>query len=104
MSNSNSDNKFKINLFGQDFFFTTTYDKKEELLRVANYYKNIVDSLLEKFPNKPHLDILVLSGLMIADELYALLKSRNKNLSTEEKEIERAILDLINSLDNVLKD
>lgn len=100
---SDSDNKFKINLFGQDFLFTTSYEKKEELIRVATYYKNIVDSLVEKFPNKPHIDILVLSGLMVADELYMLLKSRNKNLSTEEREIEKVILDLINSLDNVMK-
>ena len=103
MSNNN-DNKFELNLFGQTFFFTTTDGKKEELIRVGNYYKSIVNSLEEKFPTKSHLDIVVLAGLMITDELYMVLKSRNRNFSIEDKEIEKKILDLINSLDTILKE
>lgn len=101
MKDSNDENKFSLELFGQSFFFTTSNDKKEELIKVGNYYKNIVDSLEKKFPERAHMDILVLSGLMIADELYLLLKSRNKNFFSD---IEDKIVELINSLDSILKD
>jgi len=102
MENSNN-NKLTLELFGQSFSFTTDA-KKEELIKVLNYYKHVVNSIEKKFPNRSHLDIAVLTGLIITDELYMVLKSRNKNLNSEEEELDTKIIELINSLDTILKE
>ncbi|MCG8572073.1 MAG: cell division protein ZapA, partial [Spirochaetes bacterium] len=66
-------------IFGQNFELETKDGKRNDLMKVANYYKKVIETLKKKQPNKPHLEIAVLAGLMITDDLYNLVQSRKNN-------------------------
>ncbi|OHD07317.1 MAG: hypothetical protein A2086_03105 [Spirochaetes bacterium GWD1_27_9] len=90
---------YKLELFGQDFSLTTKDGNKEELRKVADYYRKKIEELLKKFPNTPYLNIAVLAGLTVTDELYNLSKSKNTNFVFEEKKIDEILNEAIKQLE-----
>jgi cell division protein ZapA (FtsZ GTPase activity inhibitor) len=71
--------RYTLELFGQKFVLVTQDGDQKDLKNVADYYKNVIDELAAKFPERPLLDLAILAGLKITDELYALVKKNNKS-------------------------
>ena len=94
-----NNDKYQLELFGQVFNFVTNDGKKEELLKIGSYFKNVVESLLKKMPNKSQLEIVVLAGLMITDELYTVAKSKKISLQKDREEVDEIISEAIKQLD-----
>jgi cell division protein ZapA (FtsZ GTPase activity inhibitor) len=91
--------KFDMDLFGQTFPLKTTDGNIDDLKKVASYYKRVVLELMKKFPNVPHLNISILAGIMITDDLYNLSKSRNSNFSFDEKRCDEMISEALKQLE-----
>jgi len=94
--------KYEVELFGQKFILSTTDGEKNELKKVVEYYKSIVENLMEKLPERQHLDIAVLAGLKISDKLHEIAKSKNIKIHTEDRKISKIVTDVIKRLDNSL--
>lgn len=95
--------KYNLELFGQNFSLVTEDGKKDELIKVGNYFKSIVESLQKKAPNKSQLDIAVLAGLKVTDELYNLAKSKKTPMNGDNQKIEEIINQAIKQLEFSLK-
>ena len=95
----NKSEKYEIDLFGQKFVLSTTDGEKDELKKVVDYYKRVVENLTEKLPNRQHLDIAILAGLKIADKLYSIAGSKNINIEKETKKLDKVLNDAIKRLD-----
>jgi cell division protein ZapA (FtsZ GTPase activity inhibitor) len=91
--------KLNFELFGQNFPLTTNDGSIEDLKKVSGYYKRIVSELLKKSPQTPHLNIAVLAGLMITDDLYNLSKSKNPNFSFDDKKVDELISEALKQLE-----
>ena len=94
--------KYEVELFGQKFLLHTSDGKEHELKKVAEYFKEVVENLNKKLPNRPQLDIVILAGLKITDKLYSLAKSKNVSLNVNDKKVYEIVNDMIKQLDNSL--
>ena len=93
------DEKYEVELFGQKFILATSDGEKNDLKKVVEFYKSIVEDLTAKFPNRQYLDIAILAGLKVTDELYAIADSKNIQLKPESKKIHKIVNDAIKRLD-----
>lgn len=71
--------KITLKLFDRVFELATSDGNSEDLLKVAHYYKKVTENLKKLHPKRPELEIAVLAGLRITDELYNLLKKYEQN-------------------------
>ena len=94
--------KYEVELFGQKFVLTTTDGEKNDLKKVVEYYKSIIEDLSGKFPDRQFLDVAILAGLKVTDELYSVAASKNIKLTPETKKIHKIVNDAIKRLDNSL--
>ncbi len=101
----------KINMLGTSFTVQGNEDT-EYLDRLLGYYKRITDDIQKGNKVKNPVQISILAGIMLCDELYKE-KSRNiceqdgdvkqNPLSTpESEEVEQHTLDMIRRIDGVL--
>jgi len=95
--------KYNLELFGQNFSLVTKDSKKDELIKVGNYFKSIVESIQKRAPNKSQLDIAVLAGLTVTDELYNLAKSKKTTMNGDNQKIDEIITQAIKQLEVSLK-
>jgi len=95
--------KINLELFGQNFPITTADGTLEDLRKISEYYKHVILGLQKKFPQIPHLNIAVLAGLMITDDLYNLSKSKTSNFTFDEKKADDLINEAIKQLEVSLK-
>ncbi|HNZ26811.1 MAG TPA: cell division protein ZapA [Spirochaetota bacterium] len=95
--------KYNLELFGQNFSLVTKDGKKDELIKVGNYFKSIVESIQKRAPNKSQLDIAVLAGLTVTDELYNLAKSKKTTMNGDNQKIDEIITQAIKQLEVSLK-
>lgn len=109
MSNTINHEKYILKLFGQQISLTTNDGNREDLKNVAEYFKSVVEELQNSFKSKSQLDIAILAGLKITDELYSYLKSNKspnlQNLNNKKNmgEIEKKLITAIKQLDISLK-
>lgn len=91
--------KYEANFFGQKFILSTNDGEKDDLEKVVNYYKKALDSLIEKLPNRPQLDLAILAGLKITDKLYSISKLKNLKFDENEEKIHEIVNDAIKRLE-----
>ena len=96
---SDKEIKLDLELFGQTFPLKTTDGNIEDLKKVASYYKRVASELLKKFPNMPHLNISILAGIMITDDLYNLPRTKNSGFSFDEKRCDEMISEALKQLE-----
>jgi cell division protein ZapA (FtsZ GTPase activity inhibitor) len=94
-----NDIKYDLELFGQTFPLKTTDGNIEDLKKVSNYYKRVALELMKKFPNLPHINISILAGIMITDDLYNLSKSKNSGFIFDEKRCDEMVNEALKQLE-----
>lgn len=106
--------KLRIQALGTSFTIQSEEDE-EYLNKLFGYYKKITDEVSQISSIKTPLQIAILSGMMICDELYkekqnkvalengaAASDSDNKADFFDAEEIEQRTLDMISKIDQVL--
>ncbi len=102
--------KLHINILGTSFSIKASEDD-EYLSKLSGYYTKLVEEIQKSGMLKSGLDISILAGIMLCDELY---KEKAKNAvsdstlphAQDSKESEKAQIltqKMINQLDSVLK-
>jgi cell division protein ZapA (FtsZ GTPase activity inhibitor) len=91
--------KYELNVLGQKFILTTIDGQANELKKVAEYYRSIVEYITQKLPNRSQLDIAVLAGLKITDKLYTAMKSKNMDLDSVNDKLHEIVNEAIKRLD-----
>jgi len=102
--------KMKIEMLGTSFTIQANEDN-EYLEKLLSYYKRITQDVNKIDSIKNPLQVAILSGIMICDELY---KEKQKKIAMENgeyvpveieldsSEIEKRTLDMISKIDQVL--
>lgn len=90
---------YKLEIFGLEFPLTTKDGNGEQLKRISEYYKRAVTELQKKSPNLPHLNIAVLAGITLTDELYNLAKSKNVKISGDDKKVDELLNEALKQLE-----
>jgi cell division protein ZapA (FtsZ GTPase activity inhibitor) len=93
------DEKYEVELFGQKFVLATSDGEKNDLKKVVELYKSIIEDLTSKFPDRQYLDIAILAGLKVTDELYTVAASKNIKINPESKKIHKIVNEAIKRLD-----
>jgi len=96
MSDNNS---YRLEIFGMEFSLTTKDGDREGLKRVAEYYKRVVTELQKKSPNLPHINVAVLAGLTLTDELYNLAKSKNLKVDVDDRKVDELLNQALKQLE-----
>lgn len=94
-----TDDVYKLEIFGLEFSLTTKDGNKDELRKVAEYYKKVTEDLQRKSPNLPHINVAVLAGLTLTDELYNLAKSKSIKVANNDKKVDELINEAIKQLE-----
>ena len=104
--------RLKIDMLGTNFTIQANEDD-EYLDKLLGYYKRITEDVKNIDSIKSPLQVAILSGIMICDELYKekqnkialengeIIESVNENDDTFE-EIQKRTLEMINKIDKVL--
>ncbi len=104
--------RLKIDMLGTNFTIQANEDD-EYLDKLLGYYKRITEDVKQIESIKTPLQVAILSGIMICDELYKekqnkialengeIIESVNENDDTFE-EIQKRTLEMINKIDKVL--
>lgn len=102
--------KLRIELLGTAFTIQAN-ENSEYLEKLLGYYKQITDNVKQIDSVKSPLQIAILSGIMLCDELYKekenKITSKNGqnqiNINSEEqKELERRTREMIEKIEKVL--
>ncbi|MCR5606323.1 MAG: cell division protein ZapA [Treponema sp.] len=97
--------KLQIDVLGSSFAIEAKEDDTY-LKRLLSYYAEMTGQIEQKSKLKDPLQVSILSGIMLCDELY---KEKSKNAQStqqgdvEIQEAERIAADLIKKIDQVLK-
>lgn len=99
--------KLKVDLLGTSFTIQA-HEETEYLEKLLGYYKRITDDVQKIDTVKTPLQISILSGIMLCDELYkektnklsSELNSQSDNSSTSE--LEKRTIDMIEKINKVL--
>jgi cell division protein ZapA (FtsZ GTPase activity inhibitor) len=97
----------QIDVLGASFLIKAKEDD-EYLKKLLGYYKRIADEIEAGGSLKDPVQIAILSGIMLCDELYKE-KSKNAKIenaithNTADNEAERLTLEMIEKIDRVLK-
>lgn len=95
-----------INLLGTSFKINAQQDS-QYLQQLLTYYTGVVDNLKETVSEQDPLQIAILAGILISDELHTQQCTSNiQQIGTENNyvlsEVENITEKLINSIDQVL--
>ncbi|MBQ8211990.1 MAG: cell division protein ZapA [Treponema sp.] len=99
--------KLKVDLLGTSFTIQAN-EETEYLEKLLGYYKRITDDVQKIDTVKTPLQISILSGIMLCDELYkektnklsSELNNQSDNSSTSE--LEKRTIDMIEKINKVL--
>lgn len=99
--------KLKVDLLGTSFTIQAN-EETDYLEKLLGYYKRITDDVQKIDTVKTPLQISILSGIMLCDELYkektnklsSELNSQSDNSSTSE--LEKRTIDMIEKINKVL--
>ena len=103
--------KLKIDMLGTSFTIQANEDN-QYLEKLLGYYKRITDDVKNIDSIKSSLQVAILSGIMICDELYkekqnkialenGVFVSQNPEDSQNSDEIQRITLEMIQKIDKV---
>ena len=95
-----------INLLGTSFKISANQDS-QYLQKLLTYYTGIIDNLKENLSGQDPLQIAILAGIMLTDELYTQKSPSNTQQIVPQttsvlSEVENITTKLINSIDQVL--
>ena len=90
----------QIDLLGTSFAIQANEDDAY-LKRLLNYYKRITDEIERNGNLKTPLQVSILSGIMLCDELYKE-KSRKQQANGTDAEAERLTAEMIARIDSAL--
>lgn len=97
--------KLQINILGATFAVQAKEDDAY-LQKLLSYYKEITDTIQKSGNLKDPVQISILAGITLVDELY---KSKQQNASyakelsgTDNEEAERLTMDMIEKIDSAL--
>jgi cell division protein ZapA (FtsZ GTPase activity inhibitor) len=95
-----------IDLLGTSFKISARQDS-QYLQQLLSYYTEVVNKLKENLPHQDSLQIAILAGIMISDELYThKYLSNAQNISSINidvlSKVEHITSKLINSINQVL--
>ena len=95
-----------INLLGTSFKISANQDS-QYLQKLLTYYTGIIDNLKESLSGQDPLQIAILAGIMLTDELYTQKSPSNTQQIVPQttsvlSEVENITTKLINSIDQVL--
>ena len=95
--------KLKVDLLGTSFTIQAN-EETEYLEKLLGYYKRITDDVQKIDTVKTPLQISILSGIMLCDELYKEKKKNAENIDKKEDlfEAERLTLQMIEKITRVL--
>ncbi len=105
--------KLKIEMLGTTFTIQAN-EENEYLEKLLGYYKRITDDVNKIDSIKNKLQVAILSGIMICDELYKEKQNKvaiengeyvpvkNDMDDTDSEEIERRTIQMISKIDKVL--
>ncbi len=96
---NNDDESIVFEILGQKLRFKITDGSKDDLLKISDYYKSIVDEIAKKHPNLPHIHLLCLSGLKVAEEFYKFAKTKKSPVVFEKNKINEKVDEAIKLLD-----
>lgn len=99
--------KLKVDILGTSFTIQAN-EETEYLEKLLGYYKRITDDVQKIDTVKTPLQISILSGIMLCDELYkektnklsSELNNQSDNSSTSE--LEKRTIDMIEKINKVL--
>lgn len=96
----------QIDLLGTSFAIQANEDDTY-LQKLLTYYKRITSQIEESGHLKDSLQVSILSGIMLCDELYKEKSKRQKYAKTvageDDEDAEQLTLDMIAKIDRVLK-
>lgn len=99
--------KLQIDMLGASFAVQAKEDENY-LKKLLSYYKEITDSIQKSGSLKNSMQISILAGITLVDELY---KEKTKSASfskelagTDNAEAERIAMDMIEKIDAVLEE
>lgn len=95
-----------ITLLGTNFKINAQQDD-QYLQQLLDYYTNVIDKLQQSILNKDPLQIAILAGILISDELYTQKYNSNTITITEEEsnrllQIESLTHKILQHIDEVL--
>ena len=90
----------QINLLGTSFAIQANEDDAY-LRRLLKYYKQITDEIERNVNLRTPLQVSILSGIMLCDELYKE-KSRKQHTNGNDAEAERLTAEMIQRIDSAL--
>lgn len=95
-----------INLLGTNFKINAQQDE-QYLQQLLDYYTGVIGQLRENIPNQDPLQLAILAGIMISDELYAQKYDSNSIVISKEysqtlSQIENITQNMIKHIDKVL--
>ena len=104
--------RLKIDMLGTSFTIQANEDN-QYLEKLLGYYKRITDDVKNIDSIKSPLQVAILSGIMICDELYTEKQNKialendvnapqDSESSTDSEEIQRITLEMIQKIDKVL--
>lgn len=104
--------RLKIDMLGTSFTIQANEDN-QYLEKLLGYYKRITDDVKNIDSIKSPLQVAILSGIMICDELYKEKQNKialendvnapqDSESSTDSEEIQRITLEMIQKIDKVL--
>lgn len=99
--------KLKVDLLGTSFTIQAN-EETEYLEKLLGYYKRITDDVQKIDTVKTPLQISILSGIMLCDELYKEKTNKlsselnNQSDSSSTSELEKRTIDMIEKINKVL--
>ncbi len=75
-----------ITLNGRSYVLACRDDEEERLLALSEYVRTKIDKIIEDFGQIGNERILLMSALLITDELFEMLEMESENQKTEEDE------------------
>ncbi|MBO7638624.1 MAG: cell division protein ZapA [Treponema sp.] len=95
--------KLQVNLLGASFSVKSSEDDKY-LSELLSDYKDVIATLRETGASKDPLQLSILAGITLADELHKAKKNipTDRNSSNEQDEAERLTMQMIEKIDKVL--
>lgn len=68
--------KLSLDILGQKMDIISKDGTNLDLQKITGYYKKVIDKIAQNYPYKTSLEIALLAGLTITEELYSLAKSK----------------------------
>ncbi len=95
--------RFSFEILGQKLDITIKDGEKSDLIKIIKHYKDKANAIMESYPYKSSVEVALLAGIKITEELYALYQRKAPLLPETSKEIDQKLTDSIKELENTLE-